>query len=137
MPLGKTYRFVALNEIGATLTGLTLDIEPWKLDSNGAMSYGTEISVSGLSTTLANQGADASDTIDNSSNKYIGFSFRWSATVGSSQSGTISLYLQHSTDGGTDWPDVVTATTPDEVEGELIDTIKFNSQTSRAGGGTW
>lgn len=135
--LGKTYRFVVLNETGAALTGLTVDLEPWKLDSSGVPVYGTEINVTGLSTTLANQAADASDTIDNSSNKYLGFSFRWSATVGSAQSGTASLYLQHSTDGGTDWPDVVTSTTPDEVEGELIDTLKFNSQTSRAGGGTW
>lgn len=135
--LGKTYRLVVLNESGAALTGLTCTLEPWKLDSSGAMVYGSEITVSGLSTTLANQTADASDTIDNSTNKYLGFACTWGITVGSSMSGTASLYLQHSTDGGTDWPDIISSATPDEVEGELLDVIKLNSQTSRNGGFTY
>lgn len=130
--LAGAYRFVVLNETGAAFTGLTANIQPWKLDSSGAISYGTEIGVAGISTTLADDAADYSDTIDNSSNKHMGFIGTWTITVGSSQSGTASIYLQQSNDGGTDWPSISDLTV-DEVNGILLDVIKLNSQTTRTG----
>lgn len=130
--LAGAYRFVVLNESGAAFTDLSCKIEPWKLASDGSITYGTEIAVAGLNTTLADDAADASDTIDNSSNKHMGFAGTWTITVGSSQSGTASIYLQISNDGGTDWPSVANLTV-DEVEGILLDVIKLNSETSRTG----
>lgn len=130
--LGKTYRFVVLNETGAALDNLTCTLEPWKLDTDGSVVYGTEISVAGLSTTLADDAADASDAIDNSSNKHMGFVGTWAISTGSNQSGTASIYLQMSTDGGTDWPSIANLTV-DEVEGILLDTIKLNVEQDRSG----
>lgn len=130
--LAGAYRFVVLNESGAAFTGLSCKIEPWKLGTDGSITYGTEITVAGLSTTLADDAADPSDTIDNSSNKHMGFAGTWTITVGSSQSGTASIYLQMSNDGGTDWPSVANLTV-DEVEGILLDVIKLNSETTRTG----
>jgi hypothetical protein len=130
--LGKTYRLVVLNESGAAFTALTCYLEPWKLGTDGSITYGSEITVAGLSTTLADDAADASDTIDNSTNKYMGFNGIWSFTVGTTQSGTASIYLQQSPDGGTDWPTIADLTV-DEVEGILLGTIKLNSQTTRVG----
>lgn len=130
--LAAAYRFVVLNESGAAFTDLTYKIEPWKLASDGSITYGSEITVAGLSTTLADDAADASDTIDNSSNKHMGFNGTWTITVGSAQSGTASIYLQQSNDGGTDWPSVANLTV-DEVEGLHLCTIKLNSETSRTG----
>lgn len=130
--LAGAYRFVVLNGSGAALTGLTCNIEPWKLASDGSITYGSEISVAGLSTTLANNAADASDTIDNSTNKHLGFNGTWTITVGSAQSGTAAIYLQMSNDGGTDWPSIANLAV-DEVEGILLDVIKLNSETTRTG----
>ncbi len=130
--LAAAYRFVVLNESGAAFTNLSCKIEPWKLASDGAITYGTEITVAGLSTTLADDAADASDTIDNSSNKHMGFNGTWTLTVGSAQTGTASIYLQMSNDGGTDWPSVANLTV-DEVEGLHLCTIKLNTETSRTG----
>lgn len=130
--LAAAYRFVVLNESGAAFTDLSCKIEPWKLASDGAITYGTEITVAGLSTTLADDAADASDTIDNSSNKHMGFNGTWTLTVGSAQTGTASIYLQMSNDGGTDWPSIANLTV-DEVEGLHLCTIKLNTETSRTG----
>lgn len=130
--LGKTYRFVVLNESGSALDGLTCTLEPWKLGTDGSVTYGTEITVAGLSTTLADDAADASDTIDNSSNKYMGFVGTWAISTASNQSGTASIYLQMSTDGGTDWPSIANLTV-DEVEGIHLGTIKLNVEQDRAG----
>ncbi len=130
--LAAAYRFVVLNESGAAFTNLSCKIEPWKLASDGAITYGTEITVAGLSTTLADDAADASDTIDNSGNKHMGFNGTWTLTVGSAQTGTASIYLQMSNDGGTDWPSVANLTV-DEVEGLHLCTIKLNTETSRTG----
>lgn len=130
--LPHTYRYVVLNESGAAFTGLTCTCRNWKLASDGSITYDTEDTVAGLNTTLADDAADASDTIDNSSDKWMGTHCVWSITVGSTQAGTASIYLQASTDGGTDWPSVSDLTV-DEVEGQLLDIIKLNTQTTRSG----
>lgn len=130
--LPATYRFVVLNETGAALTGLTCTCKNWKLASDGSITYSAESTISGLNTTLADDAADASDTIDNSSDKYVGTHCVWSITVGSAQSSVASIYLQGSTDGGTDWPSIANLTV-DEIEGQLLDVIKLNSETTRSG----
>lgn len=128
--LPRNYRFVFLNRIGAALTGLTCNIRPYKYSP---ATIGAEVAVAGLPTTLATDAASAATAIANDVDLWNGFTMIWSATVGTSQSGFISVYMQISTDGGTTWPSINTAVAPDEVEGVFLGSIKFNAETSRSG----
>lgn len=100
--LGHTFRYQVYNGTGGTVT-LTLKDRRWKFDSSGALSWSSEqtpINASAIST--ASYGN--SSTIDNSSDKYLGSELTVLHDVSSSLTGAVTVFLQHSTDGGTTWP---------------------------------
>lgn len=111
--LGEHYRFHIVNNGGATVqfstdganNSFTIDAILWKFDSNGEVVHSTETEL------FADPSADLSDgssaegsSVDNSSNHYIGAEciaiFESDATL----DGTIDIYYEQSTDGGTTFP---------------------------------
>lgn len=84
---------------------LTVTLKPWKLASDGSITYGTEITRV-LAADVAQGGASViGAAIDNSTDKNMGF--HGTATVTSDDTthdGVIELYMEWSTDGGTDYP---------------------------------
>lgn len=127
--LPRNYRFAFLNRTGAALTNLVVTLRPAK---GSPIVYGSEIVVAGLPTTLANDAAAASTAIANDVNLFETADIYAAVTVGTSQSGFLGIYLQVSTDGGTTWPTIDSAPTPDEVGGLNIGSIKLSAQTTRA-----
>lgn len=100
--LGNYFRYQVYNGTGGTVT-VTLDEKRWKYASDGSVTWSTEqtpISASAIST--ASYGN--SSGIDNSSDDYLGAKLTMLMDVSSSLTGAVTLFLQHSTDGGTTWP---------------------------------
>lgn len=100
--LGPTFRYHVYNGTGVTVT-VTITEKRWKFASDGSLTFSTEqtpISASGIATTAYGN----SSTIDNSSDKYLGAHLTVLLDIASSSSGSVIVYLQRSTDGGTDWP---------------------------------
>ena len=134
--LPKTFRFVALNETGNDLhynTGCRISVtyEPWKFDTNGAVSYGSEVTTSlntfTTNSVLSNNASITGSLQDNSSNVYLGVNGVFNVTLPSgSATGTVGLYYEWSTDGGTTWPrDKPEASVSDDLES--LTTIPFAS----------
>ena len=112
--LAKFYRFYIVNNSGATLTfanGARLEIRtlPWKLDSNGALVYGT---VDVDTTALLNTGETIIDgassegtVIDNTTNKYFGLHgyLECKHDVDTGADAVIDLYVEYS-DDNVSWP---------------------------------
>lgn len=99
--LGHTWRLQGFND-----TGVSVDIDvqarPWKFTSAGALSYAAEGEVANLTASAGAYTSGASQ--DNSTNLYIGADFEVVFTPSASATGSVAVYLQHSTDGGTTWP---------------------------------
>ena len=66
---------------------------------------GSEASIWSGNTTVANAAYQSSGTVDNSTNAYLGGTFKIVVTTPVAAAGTVTFYLQRSTDGGTTWPD--------------------------------
>lgn len=82
-----------------------INIKPWKLDSNGALSYGAEIT----RTLAADVAGGASNVvgaeIDNTSNLYLGYHCTAEMTSDdTAHDGTLDIYMESSTDAGTTYP---------------------------------
>lgn len=97
-----TYRYANYNASGAS-SDITVEEQPWKFDSNGAITYGTTRTQMNAVTT-ADGTQEAGSTQDNSTEKYIGANLSVSAT-GAGTAGVITIFLEFSKDGGTTWPD--------------------------------
>ena len=100
--LGHTYRWQAYNGTGGTVV-VTVWARLWKLASDGSITWSTEqtpISASSITTGAYGN----SSTIDNSSDKYLGAELTVLMDVSASLTGAVTLFIQRSTDGGTDWP---------------------------------
>lgn len=103
MPLAQHYRLQVYNGTGVSVT-CTVTSDQWKFDSNGAMTFAAETTP--ISSASVSAGAYSnSSTIDNSSNLYLGANFTVNFAPSASATGTVALYVQESTDGGTTWPD--------------------------------
>jgi len=106
--LPTAYKFYVYNACGQTIasSAIVIDIVPWKFDSNGAVSYGTEVSKTNASTLATANGVDIGSTpeISNATDKNIGAHVRCSITSPASASGMVSVYLRKSHDG-TDYED--------------------------------
>jgi hypothetical protein len=99
--LGHTYRYQVYNGTGVSVT-CTVKERPWKFASDGARTDAAESTrINAVSVTTATY--SNSSTIDNSSVKNLGAEVLFTAAPGSSATGAVTLYLQHSTDGGTTW----------------------------------
>lgn len=118
--LGHTYRYQVLNGTGVTVT-VTLTERAWKFASDGSRTDASESS----RISAASVGAGAysnSSTVDNSSVKNLGADLLLTMAPGASATGTVALYLQQSTDGGTTWPS--------DGQGQLLATHSFNASSS-------
>lgn len=104
--LPTSYKFYVYNECGQTLAAGAVDVDvvPWKYDSNGALSYGTEVNKTTAGTVADDAGSDIGTAISNSSDKNLGAHCRISITSPASANGAVSVYLVKSHDG-TDYED--------------------------------
>lgn len=99
--LGHTYRYAAYNDSGASVD-VTLTERKWRIDSNGAIEWSSESTP--LSAVSVSDGAqEESSSTDNSTDGYIGAELMLSCS-GSGTDGVVTIFLEISTDGGTDWP---------------------------------
>jgi hypothetical protein len=100
--LGEHYRYQVYNGTGVSVT-CTVKHEPFKYASDGALSFTAEATqINAVSVgTLAYSN---SSTINNGTAKNLGAHVTFTAAPGASATGTVSLFLQRSTDGGTTWP---------------------------------
>ena len=115
--LGIRYRYQAYNGTNVTVNVTIKDIAG-KFASDGSITSASEavhLSASATTTLTYNNAS----SIDNSSTKYAFSDITWTAAPGSSATGTVSLYLQRSTDGGTTWPS--------DGQGELLSGISFSA----------
>lgn len=113
--LGHTYRYHVYNGTGVSVT-CTVKARAMKFASDGSRtddSEATHINAASVSTA----GYSNSSAVDNSSAKQLAADVLFTAAPGSSATGTVSLYLQRSTDGGTTWPA--------DGRGQLVASIGF------------
>lgn len=99
--LGHTYRYAAYNASGASVD-VTITELRWKFSSNGAVVWSSETTRMNAQT-VADAAQEESSTIDNSTDLYIGAQLTVVA-AGSGSDGVVTIFLEQSTDGGTDWP---------------------------------
>lgn len=100
--LGHTYRYHVYNGTGVSVT-VTVKDRAWKFASDGSRTDASESTP--ISAVSVGAGAySSSSAIDNSTAKQLGAHITATLAPGSSATGTVAVYLQHSTDGGTTWP---------------------------------
>ena len=100
--LGHTYRYQVYNGTGVSVT-VTVKHRRWKFDADGSIinaAEATPISAASVGTLAYSNSA----TIDNSTDKHLGADILATFAPGASATGTVSLFIQRSTDGGTTWP---------------------------------
>ena len=115
--LGPTFRYQILNGTGVTVT-TTVTEKRWKFGTDGSLTFSAEqtpISAVGVTTGAYSN----SSTIDNSTDKYIGAHLAALFDVPSSATGAVTVFIQRSTDGGTDWPS--------DGQGEVVGSYYFNA----------
>lgn len=103
--LGRNFRFRVSNTQNQNVT-VTLTYRPYKFDSSGAISYGSEVTAISAVSVTATTGTTAQTAVDNSSALNIGAEITVSLTAASATNGTgaMTVTLERSTDGGTTWP---------------------------------
>lgn len=100
--LGHTYRYQVYNGTGVSNT-VTVKDRKWKFGTDGSLTNAaeaTQFSAVSVSTVSYSNGS----SVDNSTDKNLGAHLTVTFAPASSASGTVTLYLQRSTDGGTTWP---------------------------------
>lgn len=84
---------------------LVVTLAPWKFDSNGALSYGSEITRTLAADVAGGASSVVGAEIDNGTNKYLGYHGRITLdSDDTTHDGAIDLYVEFSTDGGTSYP---------------------------------
>lgn len=100
--LGHTYRYQVYNGTSVSVT-VTVKDRKWKFGPDGALVNAAETTqfaaVSVTSTDFGN-----GSTVDNSADKYLGADLLATFAPAASATGSVLLFLQRSTDGGTTWP---------------------------------
>ena len=100
--LGEHYRWQVYNGTGVSVT-CTVKEEAFKYGTDGALNFTAEATqINGVS--VATVSYSNSITINNSTAKNLGAFVTFTAAPGASATGTVALFLQRSTDGGTTWP---------------------------------
>ena len=99
--LGRNWRIHCFNGTGVNVD-FDVQARQWKFDSSGALTFSAESEVANL--TIAASGYDEGSGVDNSTNLYIGADFEVVITPSASATGSVAVYIQRSTDGGTTWP---------------------------------
>lgn len=103
--LGHHWRLRASNTQNQNIT-VTVKARYWKFASDGSIEWSTEQTLINAASVSATTGTTASSTVDNSSDKYLGAELTVEMTAASATngSGSVSLTIERSTDGGTTWP---------------------------------
>lgn len=103
--LGHTYRYRISNTQNQNIT-VILTARPFKYGTDGALSFAAESTPVASTSVSATTGTTTSSTIDNSTLLYQGVELTLSCTaaVTTNGTGTVAIYREHSTDGGTTWP---------------------------------
>jgi hypothetical protein len=108
--LGPTWRVTILNSTGQTIAANSLFVytKRIKFDSaNGLVFESGEATILSSGSTLANAAYLTGTTQDNTGASALWFYaiLRFKVTAPASSNGNVALYLEHSTDGGTNWDD--------------------------------
>ncbi|NMG64892.1 hypothetical protein GPA19_08030 [Azoarcus indigens] len=104
MILGRNYRFAINNQAGVAVA-VTLQARRWRFDATGALEWDAEAEVlnaSGIASSATAWTTGAG--IDNSGGKWLGADLELVVTPSASASGSVTLQIEHSTDGGGTWP---------------------------------
>lgn len=103
--LGRNYRFSVNNQTGVNVT-VTIQARLWKFDSSNAIVWSAETEVFNEAGIASSTTAWTEETtgIDNSADKYLGAELEVIITPAASATGTVTVQIQRSTDGGTTWP---------------------------------
>ena len=113
--LAGKMQFHLVNNTGQTLDTngigpITVAFKFWKYGATGALEYAP------TETTLTYSGADVTNgsdallgEVDNSSTLYLGAHGEFQCISPASADGTIDLYMEWATDGGTDYPSEATS----------------------------
>lgn len=118
--LGRNYRYQVLNGTGVSVT-VTVTERAWKFASDGSRTDAAESTR--LNAVSVGAGAYSnSSPVDNSTDKNLGADLLLIMAPGASATGTVALYLQKSTDGGTTWPS--------DGGGDLLASHTFNASSS-------
>lgn len=132
--LSVAWRIAVANNSGLAFPagGLVVRYRRWKFDSSGVLTQEASEQTATVGASLANGSVAVSSTIDNNSAGlyYLGASFilTYPALTGTTSStGTVTVYMQRSTDGGTNWPDL-----PDNARGFVLGGESYVSLTNPA-----
>lgn len=103
--LGQYWRLSVNNQTGVNVD-VVIQALPWKFTS-GALAYGSETEVFNETAIASSATAwtEESTGVNNSSDLYLGADLEILITPSASATGTVSVQIQRSTDGGTTWPD--------------------------------
>lgn len=118
--LSHTYRYQVYNGTGVSVT-VTVKDRKWKFGTDGSVTNAAEATqFSAVSVSTVNY-SNAS-TVDNSSDKYTAADLLATFAPGASATGTVTLFIQRSTDGGTTWPS--------DGRGELVGVHYFSASSA-------
>jgi hypothetical protein len=105
--LGRNYRIRAWNTQNQAITVAVL-ARRFKYGTDGSITDDAESTLLTSVSVAASGGTQVGSNIDNSAgaDKWLGanLTVAFTAAVTTSGAGTVALYLQQSTDGGTTWP---------------------------------
>lgn len=132
--LGRDWRLTVANDSGLAFPagGLTVRYRRWRFTNSGAVEWEGSEQTATIGASLATGSQATSSTISNggSGEGWLGAQFivQFPALTGTtSASGSVSVWHQHSTDGGTTWP-----STPDNRRGFLVAAEQYTSVSSPA-----
>ena len=103
--LGHTYRIRASNTQNQAVT-VVVKARNWKFGTDGSITFDAESTPFASASVAATTGSSTGSTVDNSTAKNLGMNLTasFTAAVTTNGTGTVALYLERSTDGGTTWP---------------------------------
>ena len=113
--LGRNYRIRAWNTQNQAITVAVL-ARRWKYGTDGSITDDSEVTLLTSVSVAATSGVQVGSNIDNSAgaDKWLGVNLTvaFTAAVTTNSTGTVSLFLEQSTDGGSTWPAVGGAQSP-------------------------
>jgi len=103
--LGNYYRIRASNTQNQAIT-VIVKATRFKFASDGSITTEAESTPFASTSVAATTGSATGTAIDNGTDKYLGMTVTASFTAAATTNGggTVALYLERSTDGGTTWP---------------------------------
>lgn len=103
--LGRNYRIRASNTQNQAVTVAVLG-RRWKFGTDGSITDDAESTLLTSVSVAATSGTQVGSNIDNSADKYLAanLTVAFTAAATTNGTGTVALFLEQSTDGGTTWP---------------------------------